>query len=79
MRGASETLPRTTRHAGAWIEQELGVCYQGRSGLIPSGMTALAGVEDLRRTMPGKRFVHGLNAKARFQGDGKPPGEEPCG
>ena len=30
----SETLPRTTREIGAWIEQECGVEYQGRSGLI---------------------------------------------
>jgi transposase len=28
------TLPRSTRQIGAWIEQELGVVYQGRSGLI---------------------------------------------
>ena len=28
------TLPRSTRQVGAWIEQELGVVYQGRSGLI---------------------------------------------
>ena len=27
-------LPRTTREIGAWIEQECGVEYQGRSGLI---------------------------------------------
>lgn len=30
----SETLPRTAREIGAWIEQESGVEYQGRSGLI---------------------------------------------
>jgi transposase len=30
----SETLPRTTREIGAWIEQECGIAYQGRSGLI---------------------------------------------
>ena len=29
-----ETLPRTTREVGAWIEQECGIEYQGRSGLI---------------------------------------------
>jgi len=29
-----ETLPRTTREIGAWIEQECGVEYQGRSGLV---------------------------------------------
>jgi transposase len=30
----SETLPRTTRQVGAWIEQEFGIVYQSRSGLI---------------------------------------------
>jgi transposase len=30
----SEMLPRTTREIGAWIEQECGIAYQGRSGLI---------------------------------------------
>ena len=30
----TETLPRTTRAIGAWIEQECGIEYQGRSGLI---------------------------------------------
>jgi len=30
----AETLPRTTRQIGAWIENEFGVAYQGRSGLI---------------------------------------------
>ena len=30
----SETLPRTTREIGAWIERECGIAYQGRSGLI---------------------------------------------
>ena len=30
----AETLPRTTRHVGAWIEQEFGISYQSRSGLI---------------------------------------------
>lgn len=30
----SETLPRTTREIGGWIEQECGIMYQGRSGLI---------------------------------------------
>ena len=29
-----ETLPRTTRAIGAWIETECGIEYQGRSGLI---------------------------------------------
>lgn len=29
-----ETLPRTTRAIGAWIEKECGIEYQGRSGLI---------------------------------------------
>jgi transposase len=30
----TETLPRTTREIGAWIERETGIQYQGRSGLI---------------------------------------------
>ena len=30
----TETLPRTTRAIGAWIEKEFGIEYQGRSGLI---------------------------------------------
>src|SRR5215472_6402510 len=30
----SETLPRTTRQVGAFIAQEFGIEYQGRSGLI---------------------------------------------
>lgn len=30
----AQTLPRTTRQIGAWIGQEYGVIYQGRSGLI---------------------------------------------
>jgi transposase len=30
----TETLPRSTRVIGAWIEQECGIEYQGRSGLI---------------------------------------------
>jgi transposase len=29
-----ETLPRTTREVGAWIEQEFGIVYESRSGLI---------------------------------------------
>ena len=29
-----ETLPRTTREVGAWIEQVFGVVYESRSGLI---------------------------------------------
>ena len=29
-----ETLPRTTRQVGAWIEREFGIVYQSRSGLI---------------------------------------------
>src|ERR1700726_5077412 len=28
------TLPRSTRHVGAWIEQEFGLVYESRSGLI---------------------------------------------
>ena len=28
------TLPRTTRQVGAWIEQEFGIVYESRSGLI---------------------------------------------
>ena len=30
----TDTLPRTTRHVGAWIEQEFGIVYQSRSGLV---------------------------------------------
>jgi len=30
----TETLPRTTRDVGAWIETECGIAYQGRSGLV---------------------------------------------
>ena len=29
-----DTLPRTTREVGAWIEQEFGIVYESRSGLI---------------------------------------------
>ena len=29
----TETLPRTTREVGAWIEMECDIAYQGRSGL----------------------------------------------
>src|SRR5208283_3019181 len=30
----TETLPRTTREVGGWIEKEYGIEYQGRSGLV---------------------------------------------
>ena len=30
----TDTLPRTTREVGAWIEKECGIEYQGRSGLV---------------------------------------------
>ena len=30
----AETLPRTTRMIGAWIEREFGVVYESRSGLV---------------------------------------------
>jgi len=30
----ASTLPRTTRHVGAWIENEFGLVYESRSGLI---------------------------------------------
>jgi transposase len=30
----TETLPRSTRQIGAWIEKEFEIAYQGRSGLI---------------------------------------------
>src|SRR5208283_4219921 len=30
----TETLPRSTREVGAWIEKECGIEYQGRSGLV---------------------------------------------
>ena len=29
-----ETLPRTTREVGAWIEREFGIVYESRSGLV---------------------------------------------
>ncbi len=29
-----ETLPRSTRQIGEWIEKEFGIAYEGRSGLI---------------------------------------------
>jgi transposase len=29
-----ETLPRTTREVGAWVEREFGIVYESRSGLI---------------------------------------------
>jgi len=28
------TLPRSTRHVGAYIEREFGVVYESRSGLV---------------------------------------------
>jgi transposase len=31
---AGDTLPRTTRMVGAWIEQAFGIVYESRSGLI---------------------------------------------
>ena len=38
----AETLPRTTREIGAWIEAECGISYESRSGPIallhPLGM-----------------------------------------
>ena len=30
----STTLPRSTRHVGAWIEKKYGLVYESRSGLI---------------------------------------------
>ena len=30
----TDTLPRTTRHVGAWVEQEFGITYQSRSELV---------------------------------------------
>jgi transposase len=30
----AETLPRTTREVGAWIETECGITYESRSGLV---------------------------------------------
>jgi hypothetical protein len=30
----SATLPSSTRHVGAWIEQEFGLVYESRSGLF---------------------------------------------
>ena len=30
----TETLPRTTRAVGAWVEKEFGIIYDSRSGLV---------------------------------------------
>src|SRR5277367_1607696 len=30
----TEKLPRSTREIGAWLEQEFGISYQGRAGLV---------------------------------------------
>ena len=32
--GVAASLPRSTRQVGAWIEQEFGLVYESRSGLI---------------------------------------------
>ncbi len=50
----TETLPRTTREIGAWIEAECGIAYQGRSGLI----ALLHRLSHLRHRRPGDRLLH---------------------
>lgn len=49
-----ETLPRTTRHIGAWIEKEFGVSYQGRSGLI--ALLHRLGMEHRRPTAVSRKL-----------------------
>ena len=34
LKAGGETLPRTTREVGAWIEQEFEIVYESRSGLV---------------------------------------------
>ena len=64
----TETLPRTTRQIGAWIEQEFEIAYQGRSGLVALlhrlGMTyrkpkAVSRKLDIEKQ---KAFIMGYNA-----------------
>lgn len=45
----SETLPRTTRERGAWIEKEHDIAYQGRSGLI--ALLDRLGMEHCKQTI----------------------------
>jgi transposase len=50
----SDTLPRTTREVGAWIEKECGIEYQGRSGLI--ALLHRLGMEPLQSPFMAARF-----------------------
>ena len=48
------TLPRSSREIGAWIEQEFGISYQGRAGLV--GLLHRLGMEHRKPAMvPRKR------------------------
>jgi len=50
----AETLPRTTREIGAWIENQFGVSYQGRSGLI--ALLHRLGMEHRRPTAVSRKL-----------------------
>ena len=64
----AETLPRTTRQVGAWIEHECGVDYQSRSGLVALlhrlGMEHRKPKAISRRLDPAKQeaFIKAYNA-----------------
>jgi transposase len=62
----TETLPRTTREVGAWIETECGLEYQGRSGLI-----ALLHRLDMEHRKPtaGSRKLDPEKQEAFIKGD----------
>ena len=49
-----ETLPRTTRHVGAWIEREFGIVYESRSGLI--ALLHRLGMEHRRPTAVSRKL-----------------------
>lgn len=50
----TERLPRSTREIGAWIENEFGISYQGRAGLV--GLLHRLGMEHRKPAMvPRKR------------------------
>jgi transposase len=59
----AETLPRTTRQIGAWIERECGIDYQSRSGLI--ALLHRLGMEAISRKLdPAKQkaFIEAYDA-----------------
>jgi transposase len=64
----TETLPRTTRQVGAWIEHECGIDYQSRSGLIALlhrlGMEHRKPTAISRKLDPAKQeaFINAYNA-----------------